>query len=97
MGWQGSPAALALVPRTINGLTNVPHIMKMRSCGVTAAMMRTIMISTAMWVMTTAKAEKARAEARTSRKLPRARCSRKVNQQMANGNGKDRGKGQPRA
>ena len=71
--------------------------MRMRSGEVTAMMMRAVMILAAMKVTMTTKAIKAKAEARTSRRLQKGWDSRKAKLQKAEVNGKDEGEGQRRA
>ena len=71
--------------------------MKMHSGKVTAMMRRAVMIRAAMMMTMAAKAVKARAEARTNRRLQEGKSSRKANQQRAESNSKDKTEGQPRA
>ena len=92
-----SRVAAALSDCTIKDLTDVAHIMRMRSGEVTAMMMRAVMILAAMKVTMTTKAIKAKAEARTSRRLQKGRNSRRANIPKAEVNGKDEGEGQQRA
>ena len=71
--------------------------MKMHSGKVTAMMRRAVMIRAAMVMTRATKAVKARAEARTNRRLQEGKSSRKANQQRAEVDGKDEGEGQLRA
>ena len=89
--------ALALSDCTIKDLTDVAHIMMMRSGEVTAMMMGAARARAARKVMTTTKARKAKAEARANRGLRECGNSRKGNQQRTNGESKDKGEDQPRA
>ena len=69
--------ARALIHYTIKDLTDVAHIMMMQSVPETVMMMRAMMIPTAMRVMMITKVVKARAEAKTKRKI-----SREINHQV---------------
>ena len=60
----------------------------------TAMRMRAVMILAAVKVTTTTKVIKAKAEARTSKRLQKSRNSRKGKPQRATVNGKDKGEGQ---
>ena len=71
--------------------------MRMRSGEVTAMMRRAVMTLAAMERTMTTKAARTRAEARTHRRLQKGKSSKKATQQRAEGNGKDKSEGQPRA
>ena len=88
---------LALSDCTIKDLTDVAHIMMMRSGEVTAMMMGAARAWAARKVMMTTKARRAKTEARATRGLQEGGNSRKANQQRTNGKGKGKAEDQPRA
>ena len=89
--------ALALGDCTIKDLTDAAHIRMMRSSKVTAMMIGAPRAREARQLMMTARARKAKTEAKASRWRQEGGYSRKASQQKTNGKIKGKGEDEPRA